>query len=141
MIGLRRKRVERRLKSLLFRSSRDRLIHLLLEISQQYGYPTSEGVVLGIRLSHQDLASIIGATRETVTTLLGEMQQEGLLLIKRQKLVLLDLPRLTGGGSAKPGNFSPAAGRDNLGRDETGARNGRSAVDNIARSVPGVTRV
>jgi len=96
LIGLRRKRIERRLRSLLFRSNRDRLTHLLLELTDQYGNPTAEGVELRIRLSHQDLASIIGATRETVTTLLGEMQNEGLLIIRRQRLLLLDVARLAG---------------------------------------------
>ncbi len=95
LIGLRRKRIERRLKSLLFRNNRDRLAHLLLELAEQYGTATSEGIALSIRLSHQDLASVIGATRETVTTLLGEMQAEGLIRIRRQQLLVLDLPRLS----------------------------------------------
>ena len=94
LIGLRRKRVERRLRSLLFRSNRERLTQLLLDLTDQYGNATTEGVEMGIKLSHQDLASIIGATRETVTTVLGEMQSEGLLRIERQKLIVLDLPRL-----------------------------------------------
>ncbi len=101
LIGMRRKRIERRLRNLLFRSNRDRLTHLLVELSGQYGMATSEGIELRIKLSHQDLASIIGATRETVTTLLGEMQNEGLLIIRRQKLVLLNLPRLAGHDAAK----------------------------------------
>lgn len=96
LIGLRRKRIERRLKSLLFRNNRDRLTHLLVELAEQYGVATTAGIELKIRLSHQDLASIIGATRETVTTLLGEMQSEGLLQIKRQRLLLHDLRRLGG---------------------------------------------
>ncbi len=94
LIGLRRKRVERRLRSLLFRNNRDRLTHLLVELAEQYGNATSEGIELSIRLSHQDLASIIGATRETVTTLLGEMQSDGLLRIRRQRLLILDLRKL-----------------------------------------------
>lgn len=99
LIGLRRKRIERRLRSLLFRNNRDRLTHLLVELAEQYGNATANGIELGIRLSHQDLASIIGATRETVTTLLGEMQAEGLLQIRRQRLLLHDLRKLAGGGN------------------------------------------
>ncbi len=102
LIGLRRKRIERRLRSLLFRNNRDRLTHLLIELAEQYGNATTEGIELGIKLSHQDLASIIGATRETVTTLLGEMQSEGLLRIKRQKLIVHDLRRLSGNDIASP---------------------------------------
>ncbi|MGE3239501.1 MAG: Crp/Fnr family transcriptional regulator [Pirellulales bacterium] len=94
LIGLRRKRIERRLKSLLFRSNRDRLIHLLLDLSGQYGKQDKDGILLAIPLSHQDLASIIGATRETVTTLLGELQLERLLKVARQRLVIRDLGRL-----------------------------------------------
>lgn len=95
LIGLRRKRIERRLRNLLFRSNRDRLGHLLLELTELYGRSVEEGVLLDIKLSHQELASIIGVTRETVTTLLGEMQLEGLLLISRQKVVIRNLRRLS----------------------------------------------
>jgi len=94
LIGLRRQRIERRLRSLLFRSNRDRLGSLLLELVEQYGRMTNEGLLVGIKLSHQELANIIGVTRETVTVLLGEMQLEGLLKVGRQKIVIRDLPRL-----------------------------------------------
>lgn len=97
LIGLRRKRIERRLRSLLFRSNRDRLTTLLLDLVEQYGRTTVEGVLLEIKLSHQDLAAIIGATRETVTVLLGEMQLEGLLNVSRQRIVVRNLKRLADG--------------------------------------------
>ena len=88
LIGLRRRRVERRLKSLLFRSNRERLAHLLLELAERYGTPGAEGWKINIRLSHQELASIIGSTRETVTLLLGQLQLEGLLLVRQRSLFL-----------------------------------------------------
>lgn len=94
LFGLRRQRIERRLKYLLFRSNRERLVHLLLELVEQYGQRTAAGVELAVKLSHQDLASIIGSTRETVTVVLGELQRDGLVTIGRQKVVLRDLGRL-----------------------------------------------
>ena len=96
LFGLRRQRIERRLRSLLFRSNRERLVHLLVELAGQYGRAIDGGVELAIKLSHQDLASIIGSTRETVTVVLGELQAEGSLRIGRQKIVLTDLPGLAG---------------------------------------------
>jgi len=102
LIGLRRKRIERRLKSLLFRSNRDRLIHLLLDLASQYGRESEDGILLSIPLSHQDLASIIGATRETVTTLLGELQLERLIKVARQRLVIRDMKRLSACVEARP---------------------------------------
>ncbi len=94
LIGLRRLRIERRLKSLLFRSHRDRLLHLLLELAEQYGEPQSQGMRLKIKLSHQDLASIIGATRETVTTTLGELQDAGVVTVDRRVITLRSIAEI-----------------------------------------------
>jgi CRP/FNR family cyclic AMP-dependent transcriptional regulator len=94
LIGLRRRRIERRLKYLLFRSNRQRLINLLLELSETYGRQTNDGLLLDIKLSHQDLANVIGSTRETVTVTLGELQAEGRLVLGRRKVVLTDIAEL-----------------------------------------------
>jgi CRP-like cAMP-binding protein len=94
LVGFRRARIERRLRSLLFRSNRDRLVYLLVELAEQYGRLHADGVLLTISLSHQELASIIGATRESVTMLLGEFQLEGLVRVARKKLLVRDLRRL-----------------------------------------------
>ena len=109
LMGLRRKRMERRLKSLLFRSNRERLISLLMELVEKYGRPTNDGVRLGIKLSHQELASIIGSTRETVTVLLGELQTEGYLVIERRQIVLKNVDGL----AASIDEESPAFAVDN----------------------------
>ncbi len=102
LIGMRRRRIERRLKYLLFRSNRERLVSLLLELAEQYGHRTEDGVELRIKLSHQDLSSIIGSTRETVTVLLGEMQSEGLLKLGRRRIVIRDLDRLIASNRPQP---------------------------------------
>ena len=94
LIGLRRKRIEQRLKNLLFYSNRERMTHLLLEMAEQYGEQGEEGVRLRIQLSHQDLANIIGSTRETVTVVLGELQDDGLIAIGRRKILIRDVAAL-----------------------------------------------
>ena len=94
LIGLRRKRIERRLSYLLFHSNRERLVHLLLELLGQYGHATAQGWDVGIQISHQELANIIGSSRETVTIQLGELQADGLLTTGRRRIIVTDLPRL-----------------------------------------------
>ena len=93
-VGLRRRSLERRLKNLMFRSNRERLLGLLGELLEQYGRPIVEGILIDIRLSHQDLASLIGITRESVTLTLGELQNERIVLLGRQRIVVLDRQRL-----------------------------------------------
>ncbi|TWT99486.1 Global nitrogen regulator [Botrimarina colliarenosi] len=112
LIGFRRRRIERRLKSLLFRSNRQRLVSLLLELAGQYGQPSADppGVRLGIKLSHQDMASVIGSTRETVTVVLGELQNEGLVCVGRRKIVLTSLAALERAADG-PVRQEPAAAR------------------------------
>jgi CRP/FNR family cyclic AMP-dependent transcriptional regulator len=94
LLGLRRLRIERRLKSLLFRSNRDRLLQLLLELVTDYAKNTPTGLEIRIKLSHQDVASLIGSTRETVTTALGELQTEGIVKLGRQRITICSKERL-----------------------------------------------
>jgi CRP-like cAMP-binding protein len=94
LIGSRRQRVEKRLRNLLFRSNRERVIHLLLELCEKYGQMTDDGIALNIRLSHQEMACIIGSTRETVTVVLGQLQKENFLRISRRRVIITDLDRL-----------------------------------------------
>jgi CRP/FNR family transcriptional regulator, cyclic AMP receptor protein len=95
LLGLRVQRVNRRLKSLLFRSNRERVVHLLFDLAEKYGKYMKDGAIsIGIRLSHQELASIIGSTRETVTLVLGELQEEGAVSVTRKEIVLHEVGRL-----------------------------------------------
>ena len=94
LIGLRRQKVERRLRNLLFRSNRERVVHLLMELAEKYGENVPEGVGLKIRLSHQEMASVVGSTRETVTVVLGQLQAENMINIARRKIVISDMAKL-----------------------------------------------
>jgi len=58
----------------------DRLLGLLAVLAEQFGRPHDEGTLIDVRLTHAQLASAIGATRATVTRLLGRL--------RRQKLVV-----------------------------------------------------
>lgn len=94
LFGLRLKRIQRRLKALLFRTSREKVIHLLLELAEKYGKKVPNGLLINQKLSHQDMASIIGATRETVTITLGELQDEGIVSVDRRLVTLRNAERL-----------------------------------------------
>ena len=94
IIGQRRQRIERRLRNLLFQSNRKRLIHLLLELVERYGQTVPEGVRINIKLTHLEMANVIGSTRETVTVVLGQLQEEDLILIERRQITILALEKL-----------------------------------------------
>lgn len=118
LIGQRRRYIERRLKSVLFSTTRQKLSRVLLDLAVDYGesavgsesaatLPQRNSDVVSIRLtipfSHQELANLIGATRETVTITLGHLRNEGLIYIKRRVIVLIDPERLEKALSADVG--------------------------------------
>ncbi len=90
LLGLRRRRIEARLQNILFRSHRERVAALLLELIESHGVEGVEGWVIRLRLSHQDLAGLIGSARETVTLTLGRLQLEGLIKVKRRSITVVD---------------------------------------------------
>jgi CRP-like cAMP-binding protein len=59
---------------------KDRLRALVLLLHQELGQVTPNGVRLSVKLTHQQLADMIGTTRVTVTRLLSELKREGLQL-------------------------------------------------------------
>ncbi len=64
----------------------DRLFTLLEWLANQFGEPTSEGILLNLRLTHQEFADTIAATRVTVTRLMKQFEGEG--KIKREGRLL-----------------------------------------------------
>lgn len=94
LLGFRIRRVENRLRNIMFRSNRERILALLVELLESHGQPQGTRWDIGLSLSHQDLANLIGATRETVTTTLGKLQHERILEVHRQRITILDRERL-----------------------------------------------
>jgi CRP/FNR family cyclic AMP-dependent transcriptional regulator len=70
-----------------------RLAKTLLQLAEEHGVRTPRGTTLPIRLTHEELANMIGTTRETVTTQMGRFRRLGLLR-RDGKLLCVDVPRL-----------------------------------------------
>jgi CRP/FNR family transcriptional regulator, cyclic AMP receptor protein len=66
-----------------------RLARLLLEWSAEHGVPGEDGVHIPLHVTHGDLAQAIGATRETVTRLLGHLTRAGLIERRANAIVVL----------------------------------------------------
>jgi CRP/FNR family transcriptional regulator len=56
-----------------------RLGKVFLQLGKEHGVPTPEGTEILLRLTHEDLANLIGTTRETVTTQIKKFKRLGLL--------------------------------------------------------------
>jgi len=65
-----------------------RLGKVLLRLAAEHGVPTPAGTVIPLRLTHEDLAKLIGTTRETVTTQINRFRRMGLLAREGRRFVL-----------------------------------------------------
>lgn len=98
IIGFRRKVVENRLQDLLFKNAHCKLAELILNLGEEYGTRDLKGTLIGIKLTHRELANLVGTNRETVSFAIGDLKKEGLIEIEGKRIIIRNeegLKRLT----------------------------------------------
>jgi CRP-like cAMP-binding protein len=100
LLELRLVQYEELVKCLLPRETEVRLANLLPLLASKFGNRDAEGrVTIDLRLTHQDLAAMVASTRESVTKVLNDMRNRGVLEIESGRIILKDhaaLARLSG---------------------------------------------
>ena len=76
-----------------------RLAQVLVSLAQKHGQPDGPYVRIPVRLSQQDLGSMVGATRESVNKQLRKWTQTGVLHRATGCVVISDFPALRAAGS------------------------------------------
>ena len=71
-----------------------RLARKLLQLAQDYGQAEANGVSITMRLNQSDLASLIGATRESINKALRDFRQNGWLHMAQGQITILDAEAL-----------------------------------------------
>jgi CRP-like cAMP-binding protein len=81
-----------------------RVARLLADMAAAAGRPSAAGVVLRDRLTQDDLAGMVGASRESVARALATLRSLGFVETGRRQVAVLDLPGLRGfAGQRVPG--------------------------------------
>ena len=81
---------ETMIETLTHRDMSSRLVSFLLVLCRDFGVPGEKGITIDLRLSHQAIAEAIGSTRVTITRLLGDLRNIGLLQVERKKITIFD---------------------------------------------------
>jgi CRP-like cAMP-binding protein len=93
LLSRRLAKVEREFADFGHTWSYHRLSKILLQLCEEHGQETPKGTMIPLRLTHEDLANLIGTTRETVTTQMNRFRRMG--LVKRQdRFLVVNKPRL-----------------------------------------------
>lgn len=69
---------------------RERLAELLLSLGKSYGVKGSEGIRIDIKLTREEIASMIGTASETVIRTMGEFKEEGMIKQEGKVIILAD---------------------------------------------------
>jgi CRP-like cAMP-binding protein len=88
-IGDRLKRIESRVEDLVFRNVRTRVARMLGELAEDFGQTENGHRVIDIPITQSELATLVGATRQTVNQTLRELSAEGLIGRDNRRIVVL----------------------------------------------------
>ena len=88
-------RLQQRLAEIMTKPVRVRLATLLLNLAEEYGEDGADGArSVGLTISHDDLARLVGSSREMVSKVMGSFREAGWLRSARKQIDLLDMPTL-----------------------------------------------
>jgi len=78
-----------KIQLLNFNNAAHRLKMLFTMLTGEYGEKNGEGTILKIKLTHQDIANMVGIARETVTRVLDQWQKDKEITILENKFIRL----------------------------------------------------
>nr|WP_294907561.1 Crp/Fnr family transcriptional regulator [uncultured Lacibacter sp.] len=94
-VGQKLRKFESRLLNLLNKDVKTRLVNFLTVLAKDEGQGNEEtGYAIQNFLTHEDIAQLIGSSRQTVTTMLNELETAGLISVTRQLIKIPSVKNL-----------------------------------------------
>ncbi|GAB3105063.1 MULTISPECIES: Crp/Fnr family transcriptional regulator [Isoptericola] len=93
-LARRLRRTNETLADLVFSDVPGRVAKALLDLSARFGEPNDDGIRVAHDLTQEELAQLVGASRETVNKALADFATRGWVRREGRAVVLLDIDRL-----------------------------------------------
>lgn len=94
VLGRRLRQAHGFVMDIAMKSAPQRLSSLLLKLADEYGVETDEGVLLDVPLTRQEIAELMGVSRETAIRELSKFSQGGTIRLDGKRIILLDRAKL-----------------------------------------------
>ena len=78
---------------------RERLAETLLILREVYGTENGDGSTLNVKLTRDELASVVGTATETLVRTIADLKRENLIATEKKKICILDVPGLLRAGN------------------------------------------
>lgn len=93
-VGFKLMRLQNKYSNLIFKDVKERLIIFLLDWANREGVKEKNTVKIQNYLTHQDIASLICSTRQTVNQLLNELHTKNKIDYSRKEIIIHDITNL-----------------------------------------------
>ncbi len=93
-LGQRLRQAEQRVDSLMLHDARTRVVEFLKNTIKERGKRIGYEFLLKHSLTQQDIASITGTSRQTVTQVLNDLKRSNLIFFTRRSILVRDLSKL-----------------------------------------------
>ena len=90
-LALRLRKADERIESLALLDVTGRVAGILLQFAEERGLVTGKIVVIKSRPTHQELANMVGTTRESVTRALKQLEQKKYIQMSGKDVTILDV--------------------------------------------------
>ena len=95
MLAVRKRELHNRLRRTSLASFRARLASRLLILAERFGQPDQDGIVIRIRISQEDLAALVMASRQHTHKELRWFIEQGIIRIRYGRITVLKPEQLS----------------------------------------------
>lgn len=90
LMSRRLRKTDEKIANLRFADAYGKVARAILDISDERGVRKGNGIEFNLKLSRQELADLVGVTRETATRILVEFQQNGCIKVEGKNISILN---------------------------------------------------
>jgi CRP/FNR family transcriptional regulator, cyclic AMP receptor protein len=66
----------------------------IYQLAKRHGIRDAHGTIIDLKITHQELADMVGTSRETVTRTIARLREQGILEIEQRRITLIDAEAL-----------------------------------------------
>jgi CRP-like cAMP-binding protein len=94
LLAARMREAESSIHELVCRNVSGRLASTLIKMGQYYGESSDGGIKIRLNLTHEELAAMIGSSRQTVTSLMAMLKEENSISVKGREISITNPQKL-----------------------------------------------
>ncbi|MGF7056391.1 Crp/Fnr family transcriptional regulator [Brassicibacter mesophilus] len=94
VLNKRLQEAQAKIKNMALNDTYVRVSQMLLRLSEKYGDLKNGVIELNVNLTREELASLAGTSRETVSRILSQFSKEKILKISGRKITILDINKI-----------------------------------------------